>query len=54
MLIFKGKPENGPVQHTTLSESMLYELESKLDSVTNATVGGGVKGGDRQVVVGRV
>ena len=22
MLIFKGKPENGPVQHATLSESM--------------------------------
>ena len=22
MLIFKGKPENGPVQNTTLSESM--------------------------------
>ena len=29
MSIFKGKPENGPVQHTTLSESM-QDIESPL------------------------
>ena len=29
MLIFKGKPENGPVYHATLSESMLHDNVEK-------------------------
>ena len=53
MLMFKGKPGNGPMYHATLSESMLLEgdvsEQSKLGLINsplrNTKGGGGGRGG---------